>query len=185
MVIRFRLLSLEKNRENEKPAYLVNCHFYNFPGCSKKASENNIKVMTLNVRYDNPEDSVFSWPKRASQVCDFILSEKPDILGLQEVLWHQYKVLETILLDYSSIGAGCTDGAKEGEMNPVFFRKEKFNMIRNIPSGYQILRKYREQQDGVLHDHVLLHGWSLLTRKVINIFSFSIHILHTIPIQPG
>jgi endonuclease/exonuclease/phosphatase family metal-dependent hydrolase len=102
------------------------------PGCSKKKGENNIKVVTLNVRYDNPNDSVYSWPKRASQVFDFILSEKPDIIGLQGVLWHQYKVLETILLDYSSIGAGCVDGAREGEMTPVFFKKDKFNMIRNI-----------------------------------------------------
>lgn len=102
------------------------------PGCSKKKGENNIKVMTLNVRYDNPGDSVYSWPKRASQVFDFILADKPDIIGLQGVLWHQYQVLETILLDYSSVGAGCIDGAREGEMTPVFFKKDKFNMIRNI-----------------------------------------------------
>jgi endonuclease/exonuclease/phosphatase family metal-dependent hydrolase len=88
--------------------------------------------MTLNVRYDNPNDSVYSWPKRASQVFDFILSDKPDIIGLQEVLWHQYKVLETVLLDYSAVGAGCNDGVREGEMTPVFFKKDKFNMIRNI-----------------------------------------------------
>lgn len=101
-------------------------------GCSHKSVKNDIKVMTLNVRYDNPEDSIFSWPKRASLVCDFILSEKPDIFGLQEVLWNQYQVLESILMDYSSVGAGRSDGAREGEMNPVFFRKEKFDMVRNI-----------------------------------------------------
>ncbi len=101
-------------------------------GCSHKSADNDIKVMTLNVRYDNPEDSIYSWPKRASQVCDFILNEKPDILSMQEVLWHQYQVLESILMDYSSVGAGCSDGAREGEMNPVFFRKEKFDMVRNI-----------------------------------------------------
>jgi endonuclease/exonuclease/phosphatase family metal-dependent hydrolase len=101
-------------------------------GCSNRSRHNDIKIMTLNVRYDNPDDSIYSWPKRASQVCDFILSEKPDILGLQEVLWHQYQVLESIFMDYSAVGAGCSDGAREGEMNPVFFRKEKFDMVRNI-----------------------------------------------------
>jgi endonuclease/exonuclease/phosphatase family metal-dependent hydrolase len=101
-------------------------------GCSHKPTGNNIKVMTLNVRYDNPEDSIYSWPKRASQVCDFILDEKPDILGLQEVLWNHYQVLGSILMDYSSVGSGSIDGAREGEMNPVFFRKDKFNMIRHI-----------------------------------------------------
>lgn len=102
------------------------------PGCSKKKNIGNIKVITLNVRYNNPGDSIYSWPKRASQIFDFILSDKPDIIGFQEILWHQYKVLETVLPDYSSVGAGCNDGAREGEMTPVFFKKDKFNMIRNI-----------------------------------------------------
>jgi endonuclease/exonuclease/phosphatase family metal-dependent hydrolase len=88
--------------------------------------------MTLNVRYDNPRDSVNAWPNRASQVCSFILSEKPDILGMQEVLWRQYEVLDSVLKEYSSAGVGRDDGAKAGEMNPVFFRKERFDMVRNI-----------------------------------------------------
>jgi endonuclease/exonuclease/phosphatase family metal-dependent hydrolase len=100
--------------------------------CSRKPGEDNIKVMTLNVRYDNPEDSINSWPNRASQVCNFILSEKPDIMGLQEVLFHQYRFLDSVLIDYSSVGVGRDDGLKKGEMNPVFFRKEKFEMVRNI-----------------------------------------------------
>jgi endonuclease/exonuclease/phosphatase family metal-dependent hydrolase len=60
------------------------------------------------------------------------LNEKPDILGMQEVLWHQYKALDSILVDYASVGVGRNDGARDGEMNPVFFRKEKFDMVRNI-----------------------------------------------------
>lgn len=101
-------------------------------GCSHKSGKSDIKVMTMNVRYDNPYDSIYSWPKRASQVFDFIISEKPDILGMQEVLWHQYQVLETVLIDYSSVGVGRNDGAREGELNPIFFRKDKFDMVRNI-----------------------------------------------------
>jgi endonuclease/exonuclease/phosphatase family metal-dependent hydrolase len=101
-------------------------------GCSHKKPENHIKVMTLNVRYDNPEDSLNAWPSRALQVCNFIMAEKPDILGMQEVLWHQYQVLDSVLADYSSIGIGREDGSKLGEMNPVFFRKGKFDMVRSI-----------------------------------------------------
>ena len=62
--------------------------------------------MTLNVRYDNPGDSINAWPNRASQVCNFIKDEKPDILGMQEVLWHQYEVLDSVLSDYTSVGVG-------------------------------------------------------------------------------
>jgi endonuclease/exonuclease/phosphatase family metal-dependent hydrolase len=101
-----------------------------FSGCSHKSDENLIKVMTLNIRYDNPGDSLNAWPNRAAIVSNFIRNEKPDLLGMQEVLQHQYEFLDSTLLDYGSIGVGRSDGAKEGEMNPVFYRKERFDMIR-------------------------------------------------------
>jgi endonuclease/exonuclease/phosphatase family metal-dependent hydrolase len=101
-------------------------------GCSHKNTGNNIKVMTLNIRYDNPEDSIYAWTERASQVCAFIDDERPDILGMQEVLWTQYQYLDSVLTEYSSVGVGRNDGSREGEMNPVFFRKGRFDPVRNI-----------------------------------------------------
>jgi endonuclease/exonuclease/phosphatase family metal-dependent hydrolase len=100
------------------------------PGCKKRSDVDILKIMTFNVRYDNPKDSVNAWPKRASFVCRFIKYEEPDLIGMQEVLAHQYEYLDSIMTDYSSIGVGRDDGAKEGEMNPVFFRKDRFDLIR-------------------------------------------------------
>jgi endonuclease/exonuclease/phosphatase family metal-dependent hydrolase len=51
---------------------------------------------------------------------------------MQEVLWNQYKVLDSVLTDYSSVGVGRDDGSRRGEMNPVFYRKEKFDEVRCI-----------------------------------------------------
>ncbi|MBK7131855.1 MAG: endonuclease/exonuclease/phosphatase family protein [Bacteroidales bacterium] len=101
-------------------------------GCAKKADQDVVKVMTFNIRYDNPRDSINAWPKRAAQVCEFIKNEKPDLIGMQEVLLRQYVILDSALTDYTSVGVGRDDGAKGGEMNPVFFRKERFDMIRTI-----------------------------------------------------
>lgn len=101
-----------------------------FSGCSDSARKNAIKVMTLNVRYNNPYDSANAWPNRASIVCNFINDEKPDIKGMQEVLISQYELLDSVLTGYASVGVGRSDGAKGGEMNPVFFRKERFDMAR-------------------------------------------------------
>jgi endonuclease/exonuclease/phosphatase family metal-dependent hydrolase len=101
-------------------------------GCSHVKDKNAIKVMTLNVRYDNPDDSINAWPNRIPLFCRFISEEKPDILGMQEVLWHQYEVMDSVLKDYSSVGVGRDDGARGGEMTPVFFRKERFDLIRTI-----------------------------------------------------
>jgi endonuclease/exonuclease/phosphatase family metal-dependent hydrolase len=101
-----------------------------FSGCSHKSDKDAIKVMTLNVRYDNPGDSSNAWPNRTAIVDNFIRDEKPDLLGMQEVLQHQYEFLDSALADYGSVGVGRSDGAKGGEMNPVFYRKDRFDMIR-------------------------------------------------------
>ncbi len=111
--------------------YLLSIFFLVLAGCSDKPEKDVLKVITLNVRYDNQGDSLNSWPNRASMVCDFILDEKPDIFGLQEVLWNQYAVLDSVLSEYESTGSGRDNGARLGEMNPVFFRKEKFDMVRS------------------------------------------------------
>lgn len=101
-------------------------------GCSGKKGPNEISVMTLNIRYDNPEDSVNAWSSRSSIVYDVIRREKPDLLGLQEVLYHQYNYLDSLLTGYESAGVGRDDGGRSGEMNPVFYRKDRFNMVRNV-----------------------------------------------------
>ena len=100
--------------------------------CSSDSEKNAIKVITFNVRYDNPGDSINAWPNRATQVCNFILDERPDILGMQEVLAHQYYLLDSVLTEYISAGVGRDDGVKKGEMNPVFFRKDRFDMVRTL-----------------------------------------------------
>jgi len=103
-----------------------------FTGYSCKSENDAIKVMTLNIRYDNPGDSSNTWKERASLLYNFVLIEKPDVIGMQEVLWNQYEVLDSVLTDYASIGVGREDGIKEGEMSPIFFRKDKYGMVRNI-----------------------------------------------------
>jgi len=101
-------------------------------GCINDSEKDSIKVLTLNIRYDNQGDSINAWSNRAAQVYNFLIKEKPDIIGMQEVLWNQYEVLDSVLTEYSSIGVGRDDGARAGEINPVFFRKEKFDMVRTI-----------------------------------------------------
>jgi endonuclease/exonuclease/phosphatase family metal-dependent hydrolase len=108
------------------------CLMIGFAGCSHKTDKKSMKIMTFNVRYDNPADSMNAWPRRAEQLCRFIETEKPDIIGMQEVLFHQYELLGLILPEYTSTGIGRDDGSRGGELNPVFFRKERFDMARTI-----------------------------------------------------
>jgi endonuclease/exonuclease/phosphatase family metal-dependent hydrolase len=112
--------------------FFVTILIFTLSCCSRQSDKSAVKVMTMNVRYDNPGDSLNAWPKRAQQVCSFIVKEKPDILGMQEVLYRQFEVLDSALTEYTSTGVGREDGARAGEMNPVFFRKDRFDMVRTI-----------------------------------------------------
>ena len=100
------------------------------PGCSGDSEKGSLRVMTINIRYDNPRDNANTWTNRIPIVCSFLDNEKPDLIGMQEVLYQQYHVLDSALKDYGSVAAGRTDGLKAGEMNPVFYRKDRFELIR-------------------------------------------------------
>jgi endonuclease/exonuclease/phosphatase family metal-dependent hydrolase len=90
-----------------------------------------LKVLTLNIRYDNPADTPNDWPSRKNFVLSFMGDEAADIFGLQEALWHQYHFLDSALTGYESIAAGRDDGKREGEMTPVFYRKDRFRALNS------------------------------------------------------
>ena len=46
----------------------------------------NIKLMTYNIRYDNPNDGDNNWDNRKETLVNQILFYKPDIVGTQEGL---------------------------------------------------------------------------------------------------
>jgi len=98
--------------------------------CSGKRDSDRLKVMTFNIRYDNPRDSLNAWPNRAAMASDFLNSEKPDLIGMQEVLVHQYDYFDSVLTGYGSVGVGRSDGGRGGEMNPVFYNKDRFDLVR-------------------------------------------------------
>lgn len=113
-------------------ASLAVIFFLLFYGCSNASERSAIKVMTLNIRYDNPEDSINAWTNRLPLICSFISDEKPDVFGMQEVLWHQYETIDSVLKGYGSVGVGRDDGARGGEMNPVFYCKQRFDLVRTL-----------------------------------------------------
>ena len=93
------------------------------------ADDPAIDVMTLNIRMDTPRDSINAWPNRAAIVAGFVNDQIPDLLGMQEVLWHQYKYLDSALIGYGSVAAGRDDGLRAGEACPVFWRLGRFERL--------------------------------------------------------
>ncbi len=89
----------------------------------------DIDVITFNIRLDTPRDSINAWPNRAPLVTGFINDQIPDLLGMQEVLWHQYRYLDSALIGYGSVAAGRDDGMHQGEACPVFYRLGRFSPV--------------------------------------------------------
>jgi endonuclease/exonuclease/phosphatase family metal-dependent hydrolase len=98
--------------------------------CLEAASgQNKVKIMTFNIRYDNPADGEFAWQKRIPLVKDLMLQERPDIIGFQEVLENQVDDLLFLLPGYSWSGVGRDDGKKKGEYAAVFYRSNRFEKL--------------------------------------------------------
>lgn len=88
-----------------------------------------VKVMTYNIRYDNPADGVNSWDNRKHKVFALLKKYDPDIIGVQEALHHQLLDIAEDLNGYDFYGAGRDDGKQKGEYSAVFIRKKRFKVL--------------------------------------------------------
>ena len=92
-------------------------------------SQTPVKVMTYNIRYDNPNDGENHWELRKRWLANQINFVEPDVLGIQEGLSHQVAFLEDALPTYNHIGVGRDDGDMAGEFTAIFFKSEKLELI--------------------------------------------------------
>ncbi len=100
-------------------------------GVSSNISSQSVKVMTYNIRYDNPKDGDNRWDNRREFLTNQIKFYEPDFLGTQEGLAHQVSFIDNALAQYNYIGVGRNDGKSEGEFTAVFYNYKKFNLIDN------------------------------------------------------
>ena len=90
---------------------------------------NEIKVISYNIRYDNPNDGVNIWDNRKLTITKFINNEMPDYAGLQEVTNRQLTYLSESLINYDYIGVGRDDGKTKGEYSPIFYNNSKYKVV--------------------------------------------------------
>jgi|SRR5690606_19674546 len=90
-----------------------------------------LKIATYNVRYQNGSDEQQGngWAKRLPTVCEIVRFHDFDIWGAQEVLHNQLLDLLNGLGDYRYIGVGRDDGKTQGEYAPIFWKKDKFDLL--------------------------------------------------------
>ena len=92
--------------------------------CNSKPVELNI--MTFNIRYDNPADSLNNWQYRKDVASEVLKAHNIDIVGTQEVLYNQLNDLKEHLPEYNALGVGREDGKTKGEYSAILYKKDKF-----------------------------------------------------------
>ena len=97
--------------------------------CSEQKPCTEVNWATFNIRYANPNDSLDFWGFRKDTVASFILANDLDIVGMQEVLHSQMEDLKARLPEYEAVGVGRDDGKQRGEYSPLFFKKDRFEVM--------------------------------------------------------
>lgn len=95
------------------------------------AAAQPLRVMTFNIRYNNPDDGRHAWPHRKERVANLIRFHQADLLGVQEALRGQLDDLAEQLPEYAWFGVGRDDGKDEGEFSAIFYRPERFELLEH------------------------------------------------------
>ena len=88
-----------------------------------------VRLMSYNIRYDNPADGEDAWPVRRELLAAQIRFHQPDVLGVQEALHHQLSWLQAQLGPYARVGVGRDDGGSKGEYAAILYRTDRFELL--------------------------------------------------------
>jgi endonuclease/exonuclease/phosphatase family metal-dependent hydrolase len=97
--------------------------------CNTQDKPHELKVITFNIRFDNPGDAPNDWKNRIPVVRDYLNAELPDIMGVQEALYHQNEDILEMLPGYAYLGTGRDDGKRSGEFSPIFYNTGKLEVV--------------------------------------------------------
>jgi endonuclease/exonuclease/phosphatase family metal-dependent hydrolase len=101
------------------------------PAWAQAGNVEPLRVLSFNIRYDNPDDAPNDWPARQDRVAGLIRFHGADAAGLQEVLIGQLRDLEDRLPGYAWVGVGRSDGLEAGEFSPIFYRTDRLELVES------------------------------------------------------
>ena len=94
-------------------------------------STDTLRVASFNIRYATANDGVNAWTYRKDMAASFFGTEQLDFAGLQEALIGQINDLQAQLPLYAWVGVGRDDGKEKGEFSPIFYRKDRFELLES------------------------------------------------------
>lgn len=98
---------------------------------SAKGEKEGIVAMSYNIRYGTAEDGTNSWQYRYPASAMMLDDQRPDVVGLQEVLYDQFEYLGSVLDKfYKIVGVGRDDGKKGGEIMAVMYNTKTTKLLK-------------------------------------------------------
>lgn len=101
------------------------------PKTAGNADSSELRVMTFNIRYANPDDGPDYWDNRREAVVRMVEEVKPGVMGIQEGLAPQVAFLDSALTGYSYVGVGRDDGHEAGEYAAVFYNDSLYAPVED------------------------------------------------------
>lgn len=114
-----------------KKIILIACAALLLASFAEKSSD-ELTFMSFNIRNSSAwkQDGDNDWAHRREAVVKMIRKEKPDALGMQEMLPDQLAYLDSALAkEYGRIGVGRDDGISKGENMCIYYRKERLDLM--------------------------------------------------------
>lgn len=90
-----------------------------------------LRVMSFNIRFDNPRDSPNHWQARRDKLASQVRYHQTDLLGVQEALHGQVTDLQQLLPGFGFVGVGRDDGRTQGEYSGIFYRQDRLEVLRS------------------------------------------------------
>lgn len=94
-------------------------------------SQDYLNVMTFNIRYNTPADSLNSWPLRKDFAASQIMFHEVGLLGVQEALLGQINDLKERLPGFESVGVARDDGKEKGEFSAIIYNTKRLQLIKS------------------------------------------------------
>lgn len=92
-------------------------------------SQTPINVMSFNIRYNNPGDSLNAWPNRKDLAASQIRFHEAQIVGVQEALHGQMVDLMERLPGFRYVGVGRDDGKEKGEYSAIIYDSTRLQLL--------------------------------------------------------